>query len=807
MGFTSKQRQAWYEHVARLWKYVLFSVDEGFDDCFSRGIEKARDWLVAFASVTNGCHGREGDAQHYELINKGNDHGGLSPSQMLDAAELTMKRGLMEAAERLVSEAYRQDAALSDGYARCAWEHYWPQREYDKVVKWMEKDQALGRLSCGWMLRLAQAKAAKGMFDEALEDVAHAYAGNGTLVDGYARCAWEHFWPRHEYAEVIKWLEKDQGLQKLSTVWQLNLAQAYAAKGDLDYAAGIVEAAYAGDESLRDGYARCAWHFCWSKQAYDKLIKLMEQDEAAGRLSPGWMLNLAQAYAAKGDLSYAASVVEKAYAGDDSLRDGYARCAWLYFDPKRAYSEILVYLDKEDGLGRLSSGWRFKHAEMLAKAGNIEASRKKLAAVYAADSSAMDGFARIGWTLFASWPEADFEAALTWMREDAEQQRLSATWRLKLARLCARLGALDLAIDQVELSYRLDAKVTDGFAEIAWDLFWLQHDYHATIKWMKKDELLGRLSGKWKLRLGQAYAASGELESAVNVVEMAYRDDPSLCDGYAGLGWGCLIRKDCEQGLRLWAKDRATERLSEGNQHAYTQVLKASEIKRELTYRLPAVLVGFPRSGTNFVQNVVQKSTGLYCSTLYSPLEAWGEFALTVKSHALSPAGLRQEWEWFLPGHTMPTKIILLARDPRDVMISFYEYVKAMRRNHIDQAAFMQSNYYYAASLDSLSIYESETLSVANAYRHFVDSWNSDEAQTAFDIMNCSYEDIIANPHEQFTSILRFLELDCPVEEGAINEKVSLYSVDHEHRAQSGKWQKLSKQYKPLLAACEPLLG
>ncbi len=70
---------------------------------------------------------------------------------------------------------------------------------------------------------------------------------------------------------------KDQKC-RLSPAMRLNLAQAYAAKGDLETAEKHVAAAYAEKPDLKDGYARCAWQYYWPLKQYDKVIEWMERD-------------------------------------------------------------------------------------------------------------------------------------------------------------------------------------------------------------------------------------------------------------------------------------------------------------------------------------------------------------------------------------------------------------------------------------------------------------------------------------------------------------------------------------------------
>lgn len=40
----------------------------------------------------------------------------------------------------LIARAYARDEKLQDAHSRIAWKHFWPRKEYDKVIEWMERD-------------------------------------------------------------------------------------------------------------------------------------------------------------------------------------------------------------------------------------------------------------------------------------------------------------------------------------------------------------------------------------------------------------------------------------------------------------------------------------------------------------------------------------------------------------------------------------------------------------------------------------------------------------------------------------------
>ena len=79
----------------------------------------------------------------------------------------------------------------------------------------------------------------------------------------------------------------------------------------------------------------------------------------------------------------------------------------------------------------------------------------------------------------------------------------------------------------------------------------------------------------------------------------------------------------------------------------------------KLNYLLPVFLVGFPRVGSNYLQNVLSASSGLVSQSLYAPIEIDPRSILTYKTHAPSPEYLSDEVRRFLPVTVKPGKIII----------------------------------------------------------------------------------------------------------------------------------------------------
>jgi hypothetical protein len=68
------------------------------------------------------------------------DPDSLRPRDRVSYAEILAERGDFDAALDQIARAYSEDETLKDAHARIAWKIFWPKKEYDKVIEWMERD-------------------------------------------------------------------------------------------------------------------------------------------------------------------------------------------------------------------------------------------------------------------------------------------------------------------------------------------------------------------------------------------------------------------------------------------------------------------------------------------------------------------------------------------------------------------------------------------------------------------------------------------------------------------------------------------
>ena len=292
--------------------------------------ENLRDGFAMIGSVYRNISDYDKALHYYERDYSLNR---LSPTFRHIFADQLMRAGRSDEAVAEVEGAYAEDKLLYNGYARLG-NILRTKSEFDTALMFYELDHRSNRLTPNHRAIYAELLSQKGRL-EAIQEIEVVYANDSYFLDGYACCAWQLFWPQKDYDKVIEYCESDQNNNRLSPAWMLNLAQAYAAIGEIEKAFGLVEKAYLINPNLKDGYARCAWQFFWPQKDYDKVIEYCESDQNNNRLSPAWMLNLAQAYFAIGEANMAFTLIAHTSASDPAWTDS------------NGYNVLFNYLSKQ----------------------------------------------------------------------------------------------------------------------------------------------------------------------------------------------------------------------------------------------------------------------------------------------------------------------------------------------------------------------------------------------------------------------------------------------------------------------------
>lgn len=221
----------------------------------------------------------------------------------------------------------------------------------------------------------------------------------------------------------------------------------------------------------------------------------------------------------------------------------------------------------------------------------------------------------------------------------------------------------------------------------------------------------------------------------------------------------------------------------------------------------PTFVVSFPRSGSNFLQNVLRASSGRAARSIYDdPRDAPGAFSL--KSHAPTRAYLRDEARRLLDLDPTRSRKLILVRDPRDVMISFFEYTQHKQATRIGQRHFVGSyDFFLAAPIDRHCRRRAETsaLSVIDAYRKWLRDWAMTSPSNNELVVR--YEALVSQPQATFAQLFAHLGLHCELASEVLGEVVSRYSDESRPRAREGSWRLVADRYRELLDGVEASLA
>jgi len=217
-------------------------------------------------------------------------------------------------------------------------------------------------------------------------------------------------------------------------------------------------------------------------------------------------------------------------------------------------------------------------------------------------------------------------------------------------------------------------------------------------------------------------------------------------------------------------------------------------------------LVSFPRSGSNFVQNVLRESGVCDAVSIYKA-DAKEDLGRNFKSHAVSMAYLVDEARRRLKTRKVDiegAKIVWLVRDPRDAMISFLEYTRTRTGNDIEAEDFVERyDFFLASPIDRKCERRIQTspISVGRAYAKHMNRWQ--EAAKRSNVLPVRYEDLLSSPEETFGKVFAHLGSEAELNMRALDLQVSQHSDEARARATAHSWKTADRSYAPLISAVE----
>jgi len=242
-------------------------------------------------------------------------------------------------------------------------------------------------------------------------------------------------------------------------------------------------------------------------------------------------------------------------------------------------------------------------AQVYGKLGYFEQATEMIDEAYATDASLQDGYARLGWIRVVS-KYRDLEKAFRLMAKDMCNNRMSVQWKKRFVLLMALLGRFDDACRFVERAYTEDVNLCDAYGFIGWGSFLLTHDNERFREWFERDCRLNRFAVQGRIFKANYLAAAALTSDAVGEAEKVCRENSSITDIFAGIGWHYFRSGDATTCCALMNRDWIEGKMSAHWLMNYAAALsvadRCSEAQRILENKLTAnqseerVVIGFP---------------------------------------------------------------------------------------------------------------------------------------------------------------------------------------------------------------------
>lgn len=263
----------------------------------------------------------------------------------------------------------------------------------------------------------------------------------------------------------------------------------------------------------------------------------------------------------------------------------------------------------------------------------------------------------------------------------------------------------------------------------------------------------------------------------------------------------------------IWIKDPGAPltlaSLDAGQPRAVT-FLPANQTLRHAPGDAPTpvtLLASFPRSGSNFTQNIIRENTSGLCNT---SIYAGGRVTRPafLKSHATAIGAVRNELRELWDHHDGPAHIFALIRDPRDVFISAYDFVANKFGEAPDATRFLNYDYYrcfFDPPRGEIVRYKRMLpLNLMQAYRLWVRHWIVD-AGTNVNILR--FEDLTSSPNTAFEPLFTAFHSSQPASLGGLTTRTAQYGDSLRQRAAAGGWRDAPQAYHPIIDAVEKQLA
>jgi len=360
----------------------------------------------------------------------------------------------------------------------------------------------------------------------------------------------------------------------------------------LENVIATIENDYRENKHLRDQYAMLGNIF-QEKNDNENAFKCFDQDRQFDRISPAYRHILAFVLSKLERFNEAKSAVQRAFFEDPTLNNGYR-----LIDHQTGFSNLKMagtdIIGEPYNMGGNSEDM-LHHSRRLAQFQCWDEASRLVEKAYIKKDNLLDGYSYIGSVLRAL---VRFGCALKFYEKDSVLDRISPTSRIIYAQLLARAGMIPDAENEVQLAYKTDSALKDGFACIG-TVFRIEGDNELALGYFEIDNMLNRLSATQRHIYADQLARAGRFKEAMKEVERGYRENQCLMNGFGRIANLLRINGNYEEALSCYQLDRGQNRLTLWHIIGYSELLFSANNHEKAIFELLNAFETYPDANDN----------------------------------------------------------------------------------------------------------------------------------------------------------------------------------------------------------------
>jgi thioredoxin-like negative regulator of GroEL len=370
---------------------------------------------------------------------------------------LTDRTGDIDAAARGLRDIYHRHPSLNGLGAFIAGPFY-RNGHYAAARRLLEVDEQEKRHTPQSAFILSLAIAREGDFAQATSLMQWAYDRSNILRDGHAQLGWMKAEER-DWQGALELAQLDEQLTRLTPEWQVNLAQLYGRLDDFEHACALIQQAYARNSELKDGFARLG-KISTEANRFQDALEFTKRDEAAGRLSPEALINLAHLHGRMQQFAKAEVLIASAYSLNPELRDAYAKLGWMYAGEKNWLdAKRCMLIDRS--LNRLGPEYQVNLAQIYGRMNDYVTAAELIDDAYSQDNTLQNAYTRLARIKVEA---GLFDDAFRLLRKDQQHRRLDDEWTAYLDSIDSDASPADALAQRFAQTQRISTRKATALA-------------------------------------------------------------------------------------------------------------------------------------------------------------------------------------------------------------------------------------------------------------------------------------------------------------------------------------------------------